>query len=231
MFAIGYTSSLTVRVGHLLGANDTQSAKRSAIFGIIFGEVILLVVSIGIMLLSQPLSKLFTTDPSFANELHYNLLILPVITLTDFMLFGQGITNACRMQHIQAGFKFVFLFVFGFVGELILVRFFPWKALALFIIQGLANLLSSAVCMTIIFTRDWDTFVLRVNRNNQYSNDLRDIGNISLTNSDSYNTSTNHVDDGMINICGSRIYILFRYVVCFSLGCLIFIVVYLTLRI
>ena len=229
LFAMGYTSSLTVRVGQLLGENDIRKAKRSAIFGIICGEMTLFVICIAIMLLSKPLSQLFTTDQRFANELHYNLLALPVITLSDIMLFGQGITNACRMQHIHATFKFVFLFVFGFVGEYILVKFFPWKALCLFMIQGLANILCFAVCMTIIFTRNWDTFVLRVVRSNKFSNDRIGIRDPSVATPDSDNPSSQHRNGILMNICGCRIYIVFRYIACFSLGCLLFSIVYLTL--
>ena len=160
---MGLSSAITVRVGHLLGENDTQRAKRSAIFGIVFGEIVLLFFGIVTMVLSQPLSQLFTTDINFANELYYNLLALSVITLTDILLLGQGVMNACGLQLIQAILKFVLMFLLGFVAQVLLVRFFAWKALCIICLQSLFRLLCFIICMIIVFSRNWNSSVITYN--------------------------------------------------------------------
>ena len=220
LFTMGFTSSLTVRVGHLLGANDTQKAKRSAIFGIVFGELVFLVISIGTIILSHPLSQLFTTDPSFANEVYHNLLILPVITLSDIMLLGQGVANACRMQHVQAGFKFIYMFVLGFVAEYFLVKLFAWKALSIFAIQGLAKLLCLISSMAVIFTRNWETFSLKIRDSNQLSS------NTQVIEDDITSPKPFFLRIGR-SFCNSYSFILTRYIICFVLGCFIFTAAYL----
>ena len=117
LFTNGYYSALTVRVGHHLGASDTTRAKRSAVFGIIFaGSVLLctcivalLCTCIVALLCSRPLSYLFTTDKLFVEELQSNFKFLPVLILSDVFLLGQGVMNACGMQHLVVAIKFVLM--------------------------------------------------------------------------------------------------------------------------
>ena len=69
LFTMGYYIAITVRVGHHLGASDTTRAKRSAVFGIVFAETVLLCTCIVALLCKIPLSYLFTTDKTFVEEL------------------------------------------------------------------------------------------------------------------------------------------------------------------
>ena len=89
LFVIGVSSAITGRVGHLLRANDASGAKKSALIGIVFGELELKVICFETVLLAQLLCRLFTTDINFAEELYHNMLFLPIATLGDDIFFGQ----------------------------------------------------------------------------------------------------------------------------------------------
>ena len=216
LFTMGYTSAITVRVGHLLGAKDTKMAKRSAIFGIILGEAILIICCTGLILLSNPLSNLFTTDINFANELHSNLIILSFIIVSDIMLFGQGIMNASGMQDMQALIKFIFKVVLGFIAEYLLVKMVTWKAVCIFCIQSCASVLCFTFTMAFIFSRNWDSFTIKINQDIQSTSSLAvtKYSNIEHTRELKY-------------ICKSKVYLVFRYTCCLVFGIFMFIAAYL----
>ena len=218
LFTMGYSSALTVRVGHLLGAEDTKMAKRSAIFGIILGEAILIILCTGLILMSNPLSNLFTTDVSFANELQFNLIILSVTIVGDIMLFGQGIMNASGMQDMQAVFKFIFLFTMGFVIEYILVKMVTWKAVCIFCIQSCASILCFVFSMALIFSRNWNSLKNKAIKNTQ------SISSLAVTKYS--NLDLNH-SGGLKFMCRSKVYLVFRYTICLILGIFMFIAAYL----
>ena len=224
LLTLGYGTALTVRIGHLLGAKDATRAKRSAIIGVIFGELVLLVICIGTILLSRPLSHLFTTDINFGKELYYNLLLLPVTMLSDIMYFVQGIMNACGMSYTQAVSKFIFLFVLGFISEYFLTKLVTWKALCLFSIQALANFICFSFGIIKIFSRSWDMFVLEPRSN------LESTDNVSLL---EVPPSTVQ-DSAVVNLYArfkalnySRVYIFSRYIGCMLFGYFVFVLVYL----
>ena len=216
LFTIGYSSAITVRVGSLLGAGDTTRAKRSAIFGIVFAEIILLCMCIIVVLCSRPLSYLFTTDEKFVEELYFNLKFLPVICFSDVLLFGQGVMNVCGMQHTGAVIKFVLIFVIGFILEFFLVRYVSWKALLLFTIQGILLTLCFVIFMFLLLLRDWNTFKQKAIKNAQ----IRDYQEIE---DDSHSLSTNFLTTKLKNISESRIFVVSSYVLCILLGVSLFI--------
>ena len=86
LFVVGYGSAITVRLGKILGSNQPVQAKRAAIFGFTFGGIIILVESICIIILSEPLSYLFTIDPKLANELSFSIKILSITILGDIVI-------------------------------------------------------------------------------------------------------------------------------------------------
>ena len=94
---MGYYSAITVRVEHHLGASDATRAKRSAVFGIVFAETVLLCTCVIALLCKRPLSYLFTTDKIFVEELHSKLNNYQYL-FSDVFLLEQGVTNACGMQ-------------------------------------------------------------------------------------------------------------------------------------
>ena len=223
LFTMGFSSAITVRVGHLLGEDNTYKAKRSAIFGIVFGEVVLLVFCIGTMVLSHPLSQLFTTDAEFSNELYYNLLALSVITLTDILLLGQGVMNGCGLQHFQATLKFLFMFLLGFVVQVSLVRLFAWKAFCIICLQSLFRLLCFITCMIIVFSRNWNSFVLKTD-----SNAESEISRVTIQHS--YSSSPRSYLNYIVSrferlgkMCHSSKYLVLRYSICLIFGIFLFI--------
>ena len=170
LLSMGYATSLTVRVSQLLGADEFRKAKISAILGIVFGQAGLLIICIGTMLLSKPLSHLFTTDARFANELYHNLFALPLLILSDILSFGQGIMNACGMQQTQATLKFIFVLIIGSSTEFFLVKLVTWKALCLFSVQCCVRFICFALCMIILFTRNWSKLSHKI-RTDHHIND------------------------------------------------------------
>ena len=175
LFTNGYYSALTVRVGHHLGASDTTRAKRAAVFGIIFGETVLLCTCIVAFLSSRPLSYLFSTDKNFVEELHSNLKFLPVLILCDVFLFGQGVMNACGLQHTVVAVKFVLMFVLGFILVFFLINYVSWKALFMFTVQSLLRNVCFVIFVIILFLRNLG-FTQKANKNTQItdSQDRRD---------------------------------------------------------
>ena len=132
LFSGGFGSAITVRVGNLLGAHEPKKAFRSAIFAIIYGESVLLMLTISLLVSSQFLSHLFTTDLTFANNLTFNIRCMCFIIMSDIELFSQGIMNACCMQGIQAFIKFVVRTILSIVISIILTYFVWWKAVSIF---------------------------------------------------------------------------------------------------
>ena len=167
LLTMGYATSLSIRVSHMLGANEFRKAKLSAIFGISSGQVGLLVICIATMLLSRPLSHVFTTDVGFANELYHNLLALPVLILSDILTFGQGVMNACGLQRTQTTLKFIFILVIGCVTEFFLVKLVTWKALCLFSVQFCVRLICFILCMAILFYHNWSKLSRKIRADHQ----------------------------------------------------------------
>ena len=177
LFTNGYYSALTVRVGHHLGASDTTRAKRSAVFGIIFAGNVLLCTCIVAFLSSSPLSNIFTTDKNFVEELQSNFKFLPVLILSDVFLLGQGVMNACGMQHTVVAIKFALMFVLGFILECYLMNYVSWKALLMFTVQSLVRNFCFVIFMFLLLLRNWNTFTQKANKNTQITDiqERRDI--------------------------------------------------------
>ena len=95
LFAMGYGSAITVRLGNILGSNQPIQAKRAAIFGFTFGGIIVLLESICIIILSEPLANLFTIDPKLASGLSFSIKILSITIFGDTVVLEQSILNAC----------------------------------------------------------------------------------------------------------------------------------------
>ena len=171
LLTMGYATSLTVRVGHLLGADEFRKAKRSTIFCIVFGQGVLLIICSATMLLSRPLSYLFTTNTVFGNELYYNLLALPVLILSDIISLGQAAMNVCGMQKTQTTLKFIFVLVFGCVIEFFLVKLVAWKALCLFSVQCCMRLICFTLCMVILFSRNWSRLSHKIRTDHRTNDD------------------------------------------------------------
>ncbi|KAI6655987.1 Multidrug and toxin extrusion protein 1 [Oopsacas minuta] len=224
LFTMGFSRALTIRVGQLLGANNTARGKRSAIFGIAFGETVIFFLSIFIIVCNHPFSRLFTTDKSFVEELYFNLLLLPFIILSDIILLGQGVMNACDMQQTQAILKFFFMVLLGFILEFLLINVFAWKALLIFSIQGLFRLLCFVCSMVILFCRDWDTFTLKIKERTQSTDNFLQpqfFEKISVSHLSSQESNVGKFQ----RFSNSKLIIVSKYVFCLLLGVSIFVAV------
>ncbi|KAI6655917.1 Multidrug and toxin extrusion protein 1 [Oopsacas minuta] len=228
LFTMGYARALTIRVGQLLGANTITKAKRSAIFGMAFGETIIIFLSVMAMLLHRPLSVLFTTDDSFIQELYLNLLLLPIIILSDIVILGQGVMNACGMQQIYAGVEFLFLFVTGFIAQVVFVRYFARKALAMYWIQGVLRVSCFIAAMILLFSRDWNKFTLKKNNNTQLTD-----GSVELLQKEKsafHLSSQGSYFSKLKSIFKTKLFIITRYVICLILGVFLLVAVMLKIR-
>ncbi|KAI6658133.1 Multidrug and toxin extrusion protein 1-like [Oopsacas minuta] len=221
LFTMGYERALTIRVGHLLGANTVTKAKKSAIFGMAFAETIVFSLSVLAMLFHRTLSVLFTTDDSFIKELHLDLLLQPIIILSDIIVLGQGVMNACGMQQIFAVMKFFFLFVLGFIAEVFLVKYFARKALAMYSILGLLRVSCFVTAMILLFSRDWNKFTLKKTNNIQLSDSLVELLHEK-------NPSSQFFEFG--KFLDSKLFIITRYVICLIIGVSMLVVAMLQLR-
>ncbi|KAI6659408.1 Multidrug and toxin extrusion protein 1-like [Oopsacas minuta] len=228
LFTMGYARALTIRVGQLLGANTITKAKRSALFGMVFVGTIISFLSVMAMLFHRPLSLLFTTDDSFIQELYLNLLLLPIVILSDIVVLGQGVMNACGMQQIYVVMKFFFLVVIGFIAQVLFVRYFARKALAMYSIQGVLRFSCFIIVIILLFSRDWNKFTLKNNNNTQLTD-----GSVELLHAEK---SAFHLSpqgshfSKLKSIFNTKLFIITRYVICLVLGVSVWVAVMLKIR-
>ena len=213
--AIGFSSAITVRVGHLLGTNEPRKAKRSAIVVIIFVELLLGLFSILLFAISEPLSHLFTTDNTFAAGLAWNFRILSFLLNTDIELIIQGVMNGCCKQGIQMTLRFVFHLLLGSILTMVLVYFVSWKAIAICVIYSIANICVTLIAVFILSYSKWEEIALYVGRN---------------TNSNSEEQCELNQEVPMIDACYTiptfKTCVLVRYLVCIATAIIIFTVIF-----
>ena len=173
---MGFSSAITVRVGNLLGANQPKKAKQAAPFGIICGQLTMVLCNIIIFTISEPLSHLFTTDPVFARQLTWNIRLFSFFLNTDVKLVVQGVMNACCKQGIQLILKFVFQIIIGTVATVLLVHFVHWKALSVLVQFSVTNIICCVIALTILFRSKWENIALFVLENTQ----MKETNNVSL---------------------------------------------------
>ena len=225
LFTSGYSKALTIRVGYLLGADSVTQAKKSAVWGMVLSEIVLIFFAIMLFLFNQPLSNLFTTDERFIEELSYNLRIFPVIILSDVIIFGQGVMNGCGMQRTQAVLKFILLVGFGLVSEFILIKYFTWKALFMYSVQGIIRVLCFVCSVVILFLSDWNTFIPKKCQNDQLMETLLEPPILHRKFSTPYLTTSMSYIFKLRTLSNSKIFVLSRYCTCLLLGSVLFLIV------
>ncbi|KAI6650867.1 Multidrug and toxin extrusion protein 1 [Oopsacas minuta] len=161
----GFSSSITVRIAHLLGANQPKRARNATIVDLIFAQFTLVMCNIIVFVASEPLSYLFTTDPNFAKELTWNIRMFSFVLSTDIKLVIQGVMNACCKQGIQIIFKFIFQIILGTIFAGLIVHFVKWKALGIILQFAICNLLTFTACFLILACSDWEVVALFVSKN------------------------------------------------------------------
>ena len=166
----GFSSAITVRVGNLLGAHEYKNAFRAAIFSIFYGETVALILSTLVFTLSTPLSHLFTTDIDFATKLALNIQGMSFIILCNCQFITQGILNGCSLQGTQAIVKFSTRVFLGITLAAIISSLVEWKALGIFLGNGIGSLATFAINMIIILSRSWKDIARNVSKNTQTEN-------------------------------------------------------------
>ena len=217
LFSMGYASAITVRIGNILGANDPAEAKKTAIFGIIYGGICILTTSGLLFAVSEPLGNLFTTDILLRRNLAFSIKILSVTILGDFMFLEQGIMNACCMQQIDAILKIVFRIVLGSVLSFIITNYVEWKALCLLCIQSLMCILCLIFGLVVIFSKNWRYFALKVSKNTGNSQRVK-------TQDRNYPKLLSTLYNG--KLLNSEVFLVSRYCSCLLFGALIFVIAY-----
>ncbi|KAI6650864.1 Multidrug and toxin extrusion protein 2 [Oopsacas minuta] len=172
MAAIGFGSGITVRVAHLLGKNQSKRARKAAILDLIIAQLTIVMCTIIVFAVSEPLSHLFTTDANFAKELTWNLRIFSFLLNTDIKLVIQGVMNACCKQGIQTAVKFIFQTILGSVASVLLIHFVEWKALSIYVQFAVTNTICSVIPLLILSCSNWEkiTDVVTQNTNKKTSN-------------------------------------------------------------
>ena len=221
IFAIGFGSSLTVRLGQLLGANEPSQARRVAIFGFIFGGIVMILNSLALFILSEPLGYLFTNDKKLAIELAFSVKILSLTILADIILLQQALTNACCLQKIDAFLKFVLRIVIGTVVAFVWSHNVEWKALSLLATSSMLSSICTLIALTVISRYDWKTIALNVSRNTgtHFTQNGNDIPQVNFS-SNPLAVQSNS------KIYNSKKFIIIRYYTCLLLSIIIFIIVF-----
>ena len=163
--SIGFSSAITVRVGYFLGANDPKRSKRSAVIRVILAQTCLSSCSIVLLFVSEPLSHLFTTEPSFAKELQWNIRIFSLLINSGVKTVIQGVMNACCKQGLQFIIRFVFQVVIGSVASMLIVQYVQWKALSVSFIYAITNVICSVISTSILVCSNWENTALVVSEN------------------------------------------------------------------
>ena len=170
LWATGFSSAITARIGHLLGAFEYKKAFRAAIFSVFYGELVAFILATLLFVLSGPLSHLFTTDVHFVRDLSFNIKAMSFIILTDFQIFSQGILNGCCMQRTQAIVKFMCRTIPSIIIASLLTSLVEWRATAIFLSTGIGCSLSFVVGMMIILRSNWKEIALTVSKNTHKNN-------------------------------------------------------------
>ena len=165
MGSIGFSSGIAIRVGLLLGSNEPQKAKKSALLGIIIGIISLLPSSIILLTLSKQLSYLFTSEAKFANELDFDFRISSILIFRNLNFIVQGLMNACCKQGTVAALKIIFNVILGSILVAILVHYVSWKGLSIFLQYVFTCLPIFIIIFLILFCSDWSKIAQRVVKN------------------------------------------------------------------
>ena len=211
--SMGLSSAITVRVSSLLGDNRAEEAKKVAVFDLIFAQTMLAFSGLLLLAVSEPLSHLFTTDSSFANEISWNFKIFSFFINADIKYVIQGVMNACCKQGIQTIFKFMFQVVLGIIIAGLLVHFVEWKALGIILQFVVSSIATLTVSLIILFRSNWGDISHLVATNTNKSHNHQDFSqNSSLRMPKTVNSRSN-------------VLILLRYITCVvvSLFVLIFV--------
>ena len=202
----GFSSAITVRIGNLLGANEPKMARRSAIVGVIFGQLLLIMLNVLLFAISEPLGHLFTTDSTFAEELAWNFRILSFLLNTDIKAIVQGVMNGCCKQGTQVIIRFVFQLFLGSIVTLVVVYFVAWKAIAIWVVYSGTNIIVTLITVFILSCSKWEDISLYVRRNTNQSELIQEDSIL-----DGYNT--NFTYKGCVFA---------RYIVCIATGIMVF---------
>ena len=205
--SLGFSSAVTVRMGHFIGANDPKGSKRSAVTGVILAQSCLLACSLLLLIFSKPVSYLFTTDPSFAEELQWNIRIFSVFINTGIKAVIQGAMNACCKQGIQFILRFVYQIILGNIVTVLVVQFVQWKALSILIIYTGTDILCSLTSISILACSNWKNIGLVVSKNTLEKTRIKDESKDSRKNKSSL---------------GCIVLVYIRYMLCISMSVFIF---------
>ena len=217
LFAIGYGSAITVRIGNLLGANDPILARKAAIFGFIFGVVVLILNSSVLFMLSEPLGYLFTTVSTLAIELSFSTKILAIALLADIVILEQAILNACCLQQVDAILKLVFRIVLNTVIGCVWAQYVEWKALSLLATLAIMCLISTIIGLIVVSCHNWETFARKVRKNTGIDFEHNDDEIAQAAKSSIFiRAFCDH------KIYDSKKFIIFRYSLCMLISFIIF---------
>ena len=221
LFAFGYSSAITIRIGHILGANEPNKARRVAIFSLIYCLIIIILISSFVCMTSQPFSILFTTDAMLASDLSFGVKMLAiVIFFAGVCLLQQGVMNACCQQRIDAVQNFILRLVVSFVISIIVAHYVEWKALSLLMVMTILMFLSTVIGLLIVFCQRWEKFAALVRKNTE-----KDISQVDYDNLVKNNSVISHfLCNG--KVCDSKLFIITRYCSCMLLGIIFFIFIF-----
>ena len=210
---MGLSSSVTCRVGKLLGANEPKSARRSAIVAIVLGELTLIICTGFLLAVSAPLAHLFTTNESILKELIWNIRILSFLIHNSMIFVFQGIMNACCKQRTQMVLKFITQIIIGTICTALLVHFVSWKALGIYVQFFIGAFLYCIIASFFLFCCDWKKFSLAAR------------GNIRVTieTTELRETSGNITSSG--SLMETKLFNVIRYLACLGLNILLFSIV------
>ena len=176
---IGFACAATVRVGNLLGANQPKMARNASILYIIFGQLILILCNILLLVTSEPISYLFTTDPTFAKKLTWNIRLFSFLLNSDIRQIVQGVMNACCKQGIQMALKLVFQTIIGTVTAAVLAQFVKWRALSVFMSLTVASFISSIIATFILFCSKWENVAISVSKNTKRNSNSKERAQVN----------------------------------------------------
>ena len=168
---VGFSSSIIIRVGYLLGENQPGRAKRASIIGINFAIILLLLCTLLLFGLSGPLSHIFSSDPMFIKELTWNIRIFSILFNSNIFFIGQGVMNACCKQGTLTILKILFQIIIGGVVSGLLVHYVQWKALSIFLQFNVISVISFIIVLFILYCSDWREIASEVRKNTQLATD------------------------------------------------------------
>ena len=207
----GFGIGANIRIGNILGDNNSSQAKKATVVFICAMSLIELTLGIMIISFSHYTSFIFTSIPDFRLEIESGLKIVGVLVTTDVFFAIRGICNACCLQ-MKVFIGQLFIMIVTTTLGCVLVYYVTWKAVGYYLFVAIGYCISFCYCLILLSISNWDKIAKRVSQNTSEKH----LYNKPLE-------TTHQQEESNFSNCGN-IALLMRYIILLLIGIVTFVV-------